>query len=322
MIKCLGCGVHIQNIDYTKEGYTKNLNNKLCERCFRITHYNEYIVSDKSNEEYLKKIDYIDSTDDLVILTVDFLNMIDFNQLNINNPIILVFTKRDILPSSVFENKFLKNVQTKLNVKDKMFISSKTNYNLDELLKKIEKYRTSENVYLVGLTNSGKSTLINKMIKNYGMDKEYVTVSNMPSTTLDFIEKKIGDITFIDTPGLLDEGSIILNCKKENMKKIVPNKRINPIIYQIKDKQIIVVEDFLRLDILQDNILVFYMSNSLKFQRYYKEKDILTQLPRHKVIIGDNEDLVIKGLGFVRFKKKCIIYLYSNIEFFVRKSIV
>ena len=44
MNKCTGCGAVLQNIDTTKEGYVVNLDNKLCERCFRIKNYNEYFL--------------------------------------------------------------------------------------------------------------------------------------------------------------------------------------------------------------------------------------------------------------------------------------
>ena len=48
----------------------------------------------------------------------------------------------------------------------------------------IKKYKTTKNVYLVGNTNAGKSTLINKIIDNYSIDKAEITISSMPSTTL------------------------------------------------------------------------------------------------------------------------------------------
>ena len=49
MTKCLGCGVNIQNTDLNKIGYTSNLDNKFCERCFRIKNYNDYIKVDVKN---------------------------------------------------------------------------------------------------------------------------------------------------------------------------------------------------------------------------------------------------------------------------------
>ncbi len=325
MTKCLGCGATIQDKDSSLEGFSNNIDNKYCERCFRIKHYNDYILNNKGNEEYLKKIDYINKTRDLVVLVTDFLNIIDFDSLNISNPVLLVFTKKDLLPRSVIESKFLSRIKCGLNVVDTVFVSSKNNYNLDVLYSKINKFKKSKNVYVVGLTNAGKSTLINKILKNYSSFEGDITVSNLPSTTLDFLEKKASDdLTLIDTPGLLDDGNIIFKIDKDLLKKITPSKEINPIIYQIKCMQSIIVENIFRLDLFSKNNVIFYMSNSLCINRIYKENDKLSNFKKHTIKVNDNQDLVIKGLGFIKFKYGCTAYLYlmENVSFFVRDSLV
>ena len=324
MNKCLGCGALLQNTDSSLEGYVKDLDNKYCERCFKITHYNDYIFSNKSNLEYLEKIKYINKTKDLVVLTIDFLNMIDLDKIKINNPVLIVFTKKDILPRSVIPSKFISKIKCNLDVKDMLFVSSKNHYNLDLLYSLIMKYKISKNVYVVGLTNAGKSSLINKMIKNYSDNSSDITISNLPSTTLDFLEKEINDdLILIDTPGLLDDRNIIFKIDKDMIKKIVPKKEINPIIFQINRKQSIVVENLFRLD-LDDNNIIMYLSNNLDIQRYYKDNDKLNHLHKYSIKVNDNQDLVIKGLGFIKFKKGCIfnLYLIDDVKYFVRDSIV
>ena len=45
------------------------------------------------------------------------------------------------------------------------------------------------NVYIVGVTNVGKSSLINALLKHYGTgDDTLITTSEFPGTTLDLIE--------------------------------------------------------------------------------------------------------------------------------------
>ncbi|UKI27186.1 MAG: 50S ribosome-binding GTPase [Bacilli bacterium] len=75
------------------------------------------------------------------------------------------------------------------------------------------------------MTNSGKSTLINKIIKNYTDKQLEVTTSLYPSTTLDKVEIELEDFTIIDTPGLLNEGSILNSLSLKRNKKITPKKR-------------------------------------------------------------------------------------------------
>ena len=53
--------------------------------------------------------------------------------------------------------------------------------------------KKSNYVYVIGSTSTGKSTLINKFIYNYGSRDNKITTSPNPSTTLDLIESKIND---------------------------------------------------------------------------------------------------------------------------------
>ena len=81
------------------------------------------------------------------------------------NNIIAVITKRDLLPKSVKDEKLLKYIENyNLKTIDSIIISSTKNYNFDKLYELINKYKTSKNVYVIGYTNAGKSTMINKII--------------------------------------------------------------------------------------------------------------------------------------------------------------
>ena len=308
MNKCKGCGLLIENDD-------------LCERCFRIKHYNEYKVVSKNNNEFIPILENINKTNDLVLLVVDLFNIGDLSLIrkHLKNDILLVLTKRDLLPKSVSFDK-LYNYDYKVDYIDKIIISSSKNYNFDELLNKINKYKKSNNVYVVGYTNAGKSTMINKLIYNYSDIKTEITTSPLPSTTLNTIEIKLNDITLIDTPGLLDEGDISNYVSGEELKKIIPKKEIKPVTYQIKGNQTIVIDKYLQIE--ANNIdLTFYISNNLEIKRYYK--NIPTNLKKHIVEVNKN-DVVIKGLCFIKTNKKSVLNIYTldKVKVFTRDSIV
>ena len=308
MNKCKGCGLLIENDD-------------LCERCFRIKHYNEYKVVSKNNNEFIPILENINKTNDLVLLVVDLFNIGDLSLIrkHLKNDILLVLTKRDLLPKSVSFDK-LYNYDYKVDYIDKIIISSSKNYNFDELLNKINKYKKSNNVYVVGYTNAGKSTMINKLIYNYSDIKTEITTIPLPSTTLNTIEIKLNDITLIDTPGLLDEGDISNYVSGEELKKIIPKKEIKPVTYQIKGNQTIVIDKYLQIE--ANNIdLTFYISNNLEIKRYYK--NIPTNLKKHIVEVNKN-DVVIKGLCFIKTNKKSVLNIYTldKVKVFTRDSIV
>ena len=322
MNKCIGCGA-ILNSNKDQEGYTSNINNNLCERCFRIRNYNDYKVIVKDNNEYIEILKNIDSKD-LVLLVVDLLNINDkLNDISkyLNNNILLVLTKYDLLPSNN-EEKFISFFNKyNLNIIDTVIISSNNNYHFDILYDKINSYNTSNKVYVVGFTNAGKSSMINKLIYNYSNKIDYITTSNLPSTTLNTIEIKLNDLIIIDTPGLLDN-SIVNYINSDLLKKIIPKKKIKPITYQVKGRQIISVEDILKIDCSNTNITM-YISNNLNVNRYYKDVSF-DNLTKHHLKINKNQEVVILGLGFIHVGAECDmdIYVIKNTSVFIREALI
>ena len=326
MSKCLGCGVTLQDSDSNLLGYTNNIEKGYCLRCFRIKNYNDYKLVSKTNNDYIPIIKKINETNSLVVLVVDLFNIgnLDFISKYLNNKILLVLTKRDLIPLSVYDKRLEEYFgKLKLNIIDKVIISSKNNYNYDLLYSKINKYKTDD-VYVVGFTNAGKSSMINKILYNYTDNSSNITTSYLPSTTLDSIEIDLGDFKLIDTPGILEEGNIINYIDKNVLKKIIPNKEIKPKVFQIKSKQSIIVDDLLKIDIKDNNNIIFYMSNNLKYQRIYKDNDKLENLERHEISVKDNMDIVISGLGFIKIKKatSLVIYTIKNVDVYTRKSLI
>ena len=242
MTKCLGCGSILNYENKDIEGYTSKRDSIYCERCFKIRNYGEYKSVIKVNDVFIDILKDINKTNSLVLLVTDIFNLpenFDTITNNINNPVLLVLTKRDILPKSLYEEKLLNYMDNyNLNILDKLMVSSKNNYGYDNLIEKIKKYKTDDNVYVVGYTNAGKSTLINKLIYNYSDNLPTITTSILPSTTLNSIEIKFDDdLTLIDTPGILEENSIDNFIDIKTLKKITPKTTIKPIIYQINKKQ-------------------------------------------------------------------------------------
>ncbi len=316
--KCFGCGATMQAINPEKEGYIKSENydkSRLCERCFRIQNYGEYKVIAKENEDFVKILRQINDSKELVVLVVDIFNLskdIELFSKYLSNDIILVMTKRDLLPKSIRDEKLLAYMNHfDLKPKESLMISSFKNYHMDELMDIIRKYKKSNKVYIVGLTNSGKSTMVNKILYNYSTSDEMITTSMLPSTTLAEIEIKIDDdLILLDTPGLLDSGNMTEHVDIKTLKKITPKSEIRPITYQIKVDQTILFENLMRMDIKCTNSVTVYVANTVRLERLYKETDKLKDLERHQIHVEENSDVVIAGFGFIHFKQSCEIELY------------
>lgn len=311
--KCMGCGSILKDDE---------LEHNICNRCFKLKHYGEYHVTNKDNSDYLKIINNIDSND-LVIYVTSLLNLTIMDLSKFKN-VIVVLTKRDILPKSVKDNKIIDYVKNHYNFKDIEVISSIKNYNLDNLMAKIEKYNKKK-VYLIGNTNSGKSTLLNKLIENYSESDIDITTSMYPSTTLDTIEVKIKDIMFIDTPGIIDNGSIINYIDYKMLKKITPKKEVKPRTYQIKGKGSLVIEDLVRIDYeTNDNSMTIYIANSVNIIRVGEANPRLKDLPKREFNLKNDKDIVITDLCFIKFVKgiKVKIYANNNINVYERDNLI
>ena len=331
--RCSGCGVVLQDSNVLQEGYTTSLENDICQRCFRMKNYGEYQMIAKSNEEYLNILKDVAETKDLVLYVTDLLNLeknIEDIRKLIPNKMILVLNKVDVLPKSVKEDKLIKYLESKdIHFEEVIVVSANKNYNMDYLLKRIKFYQTTKNVYVVGHTNAGKSSLINKLIKNYSDSTQELTMSPLPSTTLNTLTIEINEyLTLIDTPGLVDPGSILNQVDGRMAKKISPTKEIKPRTYQLRKNQSILIEDLVRIDYVEGekNSFTLFISNDLKVKRLLNlfNNEQLKDLNKITYEVKYDEDLVINGLGFVKIVDKGTINVYINkdVDTFMRKSLI
>jgi len=331
--RCQGCGVLLQDQNVLQEGYTTNLENDICQRCFRMKNYGEYQMVTKSNDEYLNILLRVGETKDLVLYVTDLLNLeknIEQIRTIIPNKMILVLNKKDVLPKSVKETKLIHYLESKnIHFEEVIVISVNKNYNIDYLLKRIKFHQTSKNVYVVGHTNAGKSSLINKLIKNYSDKTQELTMSPLPSTTLSTLTIAINDyLTLIDTPGLVDPGSILNHVDEQMVKKISAKKEIKPRTYQLRKNQSIIIEDLVRIDYVEGekNSFTLFVSNDLKVKRLLNliNNDSLKDKNKLTYDVKYDEDLVISGLGFVKIVNKGVIdvYIDKDVDTFMRKSLI
>lgn len=291
---CFGCGCILQSDNELNPGFipeNKYDSANYCKRCFRLTHYGE--IGNNEIEKSTKSIlDNVNKDDYFKIYIIDLLNIND-NTINIFNKIkgkkLLVINKIDLLGKSININRVIDNIKKVYNIKnDIKYISGVKEYGIDSLIKHLNDNKINK-CYLLGPTNSGKSTLINKLIEMYNPKLNRLTISNKRNTTLEFIRIKLTDkITIIDSPGFLinDYG---LKSKYKNI--------IKPVTFNMKENEILYIDKFY-IKVTNTTSITIYVNETLDIKKYYKEIDF-----EYNLDVKDNVDLCINGFGIINIKK-------------------
>ncbi len=307
--KCSGCGILLQTIDKSQEGYVDSLDKDLCERCFKIKNYGEYQSTTLNNEDYLKVIENIPKESLVVYLT----SVLDINLDYAKKfpHLLIVLTKKDLLPKSVKDYKLINYVTNIIpNYLDIEVISSIKNYNLDNLISKIKRHSHSKDIYIVGMTNSGKSTLINKLIKNYSNQNSELTTSMYPSTTLNTVKLKIDNLSIIDTPGFISPGSILNYLIPSEIKKITPKKEIKPRSYQLKGNNSFTIDNLLTITYYDDTNITIYIANNINITKINPNNSKISKDYEYSFSLSANKDIVIEDLCFIKFTKSCRVDIF------------
>ena len=320
--KCSGCGITLQTKYKDKDGYVDNLDKDLCYRCFRQKHYNEWRKTNINNIETI--LDNI-KDNDLVVYVSSLLNL-NLEYINNFKKVILVLTKRDILPKSIIDDKiknYIKNNNP--NLIDIIIVSSFNNYNIDNLYNNLIKHNKTNNIYFIGNTSSGKSTLINKIISNYTTLNKDITTSMYPNTTLEIINIKINNINFIDTPGLINKGSITNYIDSKVIKRINPKKEIKPITYQLSNTGTLLIDNLVRIDYTCNKTsMTVYINNGIPIKKINSNRNDLKEYNKKEFINIKNEDIVIEDLCFIKFTNSIDlnIYTYNNVSVTRRDNLI
>lgn len=329
--ECLGCGSVLQTIAPKEEGFVKSSvlsKADYCERCFKIKHYGEYSVLDKKidTDGIIRNI----NSDNLasVAILIDALNINDNIKKYIKrfkNKKYILITKKDILPKSLKEKKLIEYIKNNVcDTENIMCISSVKNYNIDNFLNKIKEDNVKR-LYIVGFTNSGKSTFINHLLTSQ-MKNPTITTSAIPNTTASYITIKLDNkITIVDTPGFIDSNAVYNFIDYNKTIKLYPKKEIRVKTFQIRSGYSIVINDILRIDNLSKcNSFSFYMSDKLRYEKVNFKNEKLKILPSMSIETNECTDVLVNGLGFIRITKPGEFKIYALDEkmISIRKSMI
>lgn len=358
MRKCQGCGAVLQTENPKLIGFTPKADAKVCQRCFRLKHYNDSMVSYREGIEVDDVLNEVNKLDALICYVVD---LFDFEAglfyrlmaQSKNKDILLIATKRDLLPKTMGYDKLSKFIMKRCKeegivlkgvviVEDLVHkAQSENNPSIENVKNAIETLRGGKDVVMMGMANAGKSTLINGLLNS-----QTITTSAHPGTTLGLIEMDYEGYKLYDTPGLKSTGSILTYCSEADLKTIIPSKTIKPTVYQLKGNQSLSLGGLARIDLwgCEDVSCSVYVSNELKIHRGKAENgadlwknhlgEILVPCLSNdikdlkKVTYQGNVDgcdIVVFGCGFVCIQgkvKRCEVVVDKKVNVTFRKAMI
>jgi ribosome biogenesis GTPase YqeH len=361
--KCSGCGANLQyenpnEIGYVPEKVAIEQSQPLCQRCFKIKNYGSYIPVDLDKEFYKNEVRNVIKDMDAILLILDiieFESSFDKEILSLlkNKKFIIAVNKIDLIPGNKHASEISEWIKMRLfkeglEALDIAILSTHKNYGVNGIFRKFKHfYPNGAKIAIIGATNVGKSSLINKL---FGDDR--ATISKYPGTTLKTVKHTKDKFVFFDTPGIIPKGRLSdLVCEKCNLD-IVPSSEISRKTFKLGKDRVLFLGGLAYIKILKEfdvkPIFSVYLSKNVVFHETNKSKieeiikkhsgNMLTP-PCNKcktdyynnkfktqiIEIEDREELVIKGLGWLTVKRGPLIIeltMPESVEYVIREAFI
>ncbi len=311
VIKCQGCGAILQTEDSTKVGYALSLDHEYCQSCYRLMHYGEANIhfhpEDLPSLEKDSLIVMVSS-----ILHIDMLFSYPVYRYQSEAHFVYLINQIDLLPESTNLDLLVKRLTQKaqsLNVpfEDIILMSAVNRFDIENLKQYLSSYKY-KNIYLLGVQNSGKTTIYKVLTQ-----QTKALAFKKAGLTQEALSAPFGDQIIYDMPGLYQEGYLHQILPYETYKKLIPDEKIKPRIYQIKDQQSLIIEGLIGITFGGQNLTaVLYCDQNLKIHKTNaaRVKELLTHKEDHFKIYA--EEYEQKAL---RIPKKKIQITFADMGF-------
>ncbi len=278
---CLGCGAVLQMIDPVNPGYVKDLSQPFCMDCFRLMHYGQSDAHHHPDD--LPKF----SSNSLILVVVSVLYLDTIFKMSLATRgekyhITYLINQMDLLPQHTNLDLLLENIIKKARVfglsYDDFILMSAKNPNDLENLKSYIKIRRYKDVYLIGLQNSGKTTLFKALTGN-----QKALAMRKAALTQHILNDVFDGHVIYDTPGLYQKGFLHEFFEYDVYKDLLPHKEFKPKNGKLETNDALLIEGIVGLAVLKGNTTsVFYGSDQVKLHLTNEQK-ALEQLQNKNV---------------------------------------
>lgn len=247
VLRCYHCGAILQCENENEKGYIipESLHRATpiqiiyCDRCFEtMKAFNNSELEQKVDQEVLKILDDAFATDALIIWVVD---LFSFNG-TLNSEIakkvkklnvIVVGNKRDLFPLNVKDESLVEYLNTTFNAygikpKSVRLLGATNKIDSKELIDSVNTARKGHDVYMIGNSTSGKTSIINRAMKGFeNKTTRQIKTITYPGTSVNVLEIPLSRSSFFyELPGISQTTSATGKLEKDVVRQIVPKKAV------------------------------------------------------------------------------------------------
>lgn len=341
--RCQHCGAILQSDSENEIGYiSKEILNKypdgllFCNECYQ-TEISKFPKEVKLDDDFSNVLNWVKEKNGLIVYVVDLYSfegstISQAAEILKGSDVLVVANKRDLLPKKSDDNNLISYVKDNLstlnsNIKDVVIVSSTTGYHIYEMYSKIIEISNNRDVFFIGASVTGKSTLISEFIKQYDNKTNRTIITyHYPNTNLFGFRIPISKSAYLyEIPGLPISNSVLNQVELSCIRKIVPETEILPKTLKLPVRNSLIIGGLALIELVdgkESNIEVFVNKGiQLKVTRngesffgsVINNKNLLqptsdrfrsfADFDVYDIEIKENgdRDLGILGLGWIKF---------------------
>ena len=247
VLRCYHCGAILQCENEDEKGYIipESLHRATpiqiiyCDRCFEtMKAFNNSELEQKVDQEVLKILDDAFATDAMIIWVVDLFSFNGTLNSEIANKVkklnvVVVGNKRDLFPMSVKDDSLVAYLTDRFNAygikpKSVRLLGATNKIDSKELIDAMNAARKGHDVYMIGNSTSGKTSIINRAMKGFeNKTSRQIKTITYPGTSVNVLEIPLSRSSFFyELPGISQTTSATGKLEKDVVKQLVPKKAI------------------------------------------------------------------------------------------------
>ena len=263
VLRCYNCGAVLQSKSEDESGFVNarflesNRDDLViyCQKCFdKMKVINSGALEQSIDDETIKILDDAKASDAIIVWVLD---LFTFNgsfppelikkikKLEVS----VIATKRDLFSRSINDETFIRFINERfeeVGIKPATVTLLGTNDEItvkDLLANKDGQPRKGHDVYVIGGKNSGKTVLINKLLKTYkNKTKWNIKTEPYPGTSIRVLSIPLTNSTFLyELPGFSLATSVAGKVERDVVKIITPKRRVEDFSRPMVEGEYIVV---------------------------------------------------------------------------------